>query len=67
MNDKTRPSPTYGFDKKSKSWYYPFTENMIDEEAFLLLEESALKEMISAVGPRLKFQRKLQQLQVHIV
>lgn len=37
---------------------------MIDEEAFLLLEEEALKEMISAVGPRIKLQKKLRELQV---
>ena len=41
-----------------------FIENMIDEEAFLLLEEEALKEMISAVGPRIKLQKKIRELQV---
>lgn len=37
---------------------------MIDEEAFSLLEEETLKEMISAVGPRIKLQKKLRELQV---
>ena len=40
-------------------------ENMIDQEAFLLLNEETLKEMISAIGPRIKLQRKLQELQVN--
>ena len=43
--------------------FFPI-ENMIDKEAFLLLNEEALKEMISAVGPRLKLQKKLRELQV---
>lgn len=41
-----------------------FTENMVDEEVFVLLDESSLKEMILADGPRIKLQRKLQELQV---
>lgn len=37
---------------------------MIDEEAFLLLDEENLKEMNIPVGLRIKFKRKLQELQV---
>ena len=37
---------------------------MIDQESFLLLNDEALKEMISAVGPRIKLQKKLRELQV---
>jgi hypothetical protein len=37
---------------------------MIDEESFLLLNEGSLKEMEIPVGPRLKLQKKLQELQV---
>ncbi|XP_071852236.1 uncharacterized protein [Apostichopus japonicus] len=40
-----------------------FEENMIDEEAFLLLDEAALTEMVKAVGPRKKFLKKLQEEQ----
>ena len=36
----------------------------MDQEAFLLLNEEALKEMVPAVGPRLKLQKKLRELQV---
>lgn len=39
-------------------------ENMIDEEAFMLLNESVLKEMNLPVGQRIKLQKKLQELQV---
>jgi hypothetical protein len=37
---------------------------MIDQEAFLLLNEETLKEMISAVGPRIKLLKNLRELQV---
>ncbi|PIK45262.1 hypothetical protein BSL78_17883 [Apostichopus japonicus] len=36
---------------------------MIDEEAFLLLDEAALTEMVKALGPRKKFMKKLQEEQ----
>jgi hypothetical protein len=39
-------------------------DNMIDEESFLLLNEGSLKEMEIPVGPRLKLQKKLQELRV---
>lgn len=41
------------------------TENMIDQEAFLLLNDESLKEIISALGPRIKLQKKLRELQVN--
>jgi hypothetical protein len=37
---------------------------MIDEEAFLLLNQDALKEMEIPVGPRIKLQKKLKEFQV---
>ena len=51
-------------DKRQKNIVIFFTENMVDEEVFVLLDESSLKEMILADGPRIKLQRKLQELQV---
>ena len=41
-----------------------FPENMIDEEAFMLLDEASLKEMVPAVGPRKKFMKKLEEEKV---
>lgn len=42
------------------------TDNMIDEESFLLLNEETLKEMRIPIGPRLKIQRKLQELRLQV-
>ena len=41
-----------------------FPENMIDEEACMLLDEASLKEMVPAVGPRKKFMKKLEEEKV---
>ena len=38
---------------------------MVDQETFFLLNVEALKEMISAVGPRKKLPKKLRELQVN--
>ena len=40
---------------------------MIDQEAFQLLDEDTLKEMIPAVGPRVKLLKKIKELQVKLV
>jgi hypothetical protein len=37
---------------------------MIDEEALYLLDESSIKEMITAVGPRRKLLKKLEEEKV---
>ncbi|XP_033124854.1 uncharacterized protein LOC117123120 [Anneissia japonica] len=39
-----------------------FEENLIDEEAFLLLDVDTIKELIKPVGPRLKFIANLKKL-----
>ena len=38
---------------------------MVDEEAFLLLNEETVEEMVHAVGPRVKLLKKLQKIQVY--
>lgn len=40
---------------------------MVDEEAFVLLDEETLKEMVKAVGPRVKLLKKLKEMQVYTV
>ena len=41
-----------------------FLENMIDEEAFALLDEASLKKMIPVVGPRKKLMKQLEEEKV---
>ena len=41
-----------------------FPENMIDEEALRLLDHDSIKEMITAVGPRRKLLKKLEEEKV---
>lgn len=37
---------------------------MVDEEAFVLLDEETLKEMVNAVGQLVKLLKKLREMQV---
>ena len=39
-------------------------ENYIDEESFHLLDGATIKELIPAIGPRLKFQSKFEDFKV---